>query len=65
MTNELTQEEKISLVQSKTRTYTLMQESLESYLLEETDTETIKEYEDSIEECKSIINALRAFKETC
>jgi hypothetical protein len=65
MTNELTQEEKISLVQSKTRTYILMQESLESYLLEETDTETVKEYEDSIKECKSIINALKAFKETC
>jgi len=64
MTKELTQEEKTLLVESKIRTCTLMQEVLESYLLEETDLEVIKQYQDGIEEYKSIINALEAFKET-
>jgi hypothetical protein len=62
MTNEITQEEKRLLVESKIRTCTLMQESLEGYLLEETDLEVIKQYQDGIEEYKSIINALKAFK---
>jgi hypothetical protein len=64
MTKELTQEEKTLLVESKIRTCTLMQEVLESYLLEETDLDMIKQYQDGIEEYKSIINALKAFKET-
>jgi hypothetical protein len=64
MTKELTQGEKTLLVESKIRTYTLMQEVLESYLLEETDLDVIKQYQDGIEEYKSIINALKAFKET-
>jgi len=65
MTKEITEEEKSLLVESKIRTCTLMQEVLESYLLEETDLDMIKQYQDGIEEYKSIINALRAFKETC
>ena len=64
MTKEITEEEKTLLVESKIRTCTLMQEVLESYLLEETDLEVIKQYQDGIEEYKSIINALEAFKET-
>jgi len=62
MTKELTQEEKSLLVESKIRTCILMQEVLESYLLEETDLDVIKQYQDGIEEYKSIINALKAFK---
>jgi len=62
MTKELTQEEKSLLVESKIRTCILMQEVLESYLIEETDLDVIKQYQDSIEEYKSIINALKAFK---
>ena len=65
MTNEITGEEKNLLVESKIRTCTLMQEVLESYLLEETDVDVIKQYQDGIEEYKNIINALKAFKETC
>jgi|694.fasta_scaffold150246_1 hypothetical protein len=65
MTKELTQGEKTLLVESKIRTCTLMQEALESYLLEETDPDVIKQYQDGIEEYKNIINALKAFKETC
>lgn len=65
MAKEITEEEKSLLVESKIRTCTLMQEVLESYLLEETDLDMIKQYQDGIEEYKSIINALRAFKETC
>lgn len=65
MTKEITEEEKSLLVESKIRTCTLMQEVLESYLLEETDLDMIKQYQDGIEEYKSIINALKAFKETC
>jgi hypothetical protein len=42
-----------------------MQEALESYLLEEIDVDVIKQYQDGIEEYKNIINALKAFKETC
>jgi len=62
MTNELTQEEKSLLVESKIRTCILMQEVLERYLLEETDLNVIKQYQNGIEEYKSIINALKAFK---
>lgn len=62
MTKEVTQEEKSLLVESKIRTCTLMQEVLESYLLEETDIDMIKQYQDGIEEYKNIINALKAFK---
>jgi hypothetical protein len=65
MTKEITDEEKSLLVESKIRTCTLMQEVLESYLLEETDVDVIKQYQDGIEEYKNIINALKAFKETC
>jgi hypothetical protein len=65
MTKEITDEEKSLLVESKIRTCTLMQEVLESYLLEETDVDMIKQYQDGIEEYKNIINALKAFKETC
>jgi hypothetical protein len=65
MTKEITDEEKSLLVESKIRTCTLMQEALESYLLEETDVDVIKQYQDGIEEYKNIINALKAFKETC
>ena len=65
MTKEITEEEKSLLVESKIRTCTLMQEVLESYLLEETDLDVIKQYQDGIEEYKNIINALKAFKETC
>ena len=65
MTKEITDEEKSLLVESKIRTCTLMQEVLESYLLEETDLEMINHYQDSVEEYKNIINALKAFKETC
>jgi hypothetical protein len=65
MTKEITDEEKSLLVESKIRTCTLMQEVLESYLLEETDLDVIKQYQDGIEEYKNIINALKAFKETC
>ena len=62
MTKEVTQEEKSLLVESKIRTCTLMQEVLETYLLEEIDLDTIKQYQDGIEEYKNIINALQAFK---
>lgn len=63
MSNELTQEEKSLLVKSKIRTCTLMQEVLESYLLEETDLDIIKQYQDGIEECKNIINSFKEFQE--
>ena len=62
MTKEITEEEKSLLVESKVRTCTLMQEVLESYLLEETDLDMIKQYQDGIEEYKNIINALEVFK---
>ena len=62
MTKEITEEEKSLLVESKIRTCTLMQEVLESYLLEETDLDMIKQYQDGIEEYKNIINALEVFK---
>jgi len=62
MTKWLTQEEKTLLVESKIRTCTLMQEVLESYLLEETDLDVIKQYQDGIEEYKNIINAFQSFK---
>ena len=65
MGNNLTREEKVSLVNSKISTCTIMQENLETYILEETDLGAIKKYQDSIEEYKSIINALKAFKEIC
>ena len=65
MTNEITREEKSLIVESKIRTCTLMQEALEGYLLEEIDVDVIKQYQDGIEEYKNIINALKAFKETC
>ena len=65
MENSLTREEKVSLVNSKINTCTIMQENLETYILEETDLGAIKKYQDSIEEYKSIINALKAFKEIC
>lgn len=64
MTNELTQEEKISLVESKIRTCTLMKESLENYLIDETDLEIIKQYTDGIEEYTNTINTLKVVKET-
>jgi hypothetical protein len=63
MTNEITEEEKVLLVESKIRTCILMQETLENYLLEETDLEMIEQYENGIEEYKNIINALQAFRE--
>lgn len=62
MAKEIIPEEKILLVESKIRTCTLMQEVLETYLLEETDLGMLKEYQDSVEEYKSIINAFEAFK---
>jgi hypothetical protein len=62
MTNEITREEKSLLVESKIRTCTLMQETLENYLLEETDLEMTEQYQNSIEEYKNIIKALQAFK---
>ena len=64
MTKEMTKEEKTLLIESKIRTCAVMQETLEGYLLEETDTDLIKQYEDGIQEYKSIINALEVFKET-
>lgn len=39
-----------------------MQEVLESYLLEETDLDMIKQYQDSIEEYKNTINTLEVYK---
>jgi len=63
MPKEITQEEKTFLVESKLRTCVLMQQSLESYMLDETDPDVVKEYQDSIEEYKSIIEALEVFKE--
>lgn len=65
MENNLTREEKVSLVNSKINTCIIMQENLETYVLEETNLGVVKEYQDSIEEYKSIINALKAFKEIC
>lgn len=63
MPKEITEEEKTLLVESKLRTCMLMQESLESYVLEETDPDIIKQYQDSIEEYKNIIEVLKVFKE--
>ena len=63
MPKEITEEEKTLLVESKLRTCMLMQESLESYVLEETDPDIIKQYQDSIEEYKNIIKVLKVFKE--
>jgi Asp/Glu/hydantoin racemase len=63
MPKEITEEEKTLLVESKLRTCMLMQESLESYVLEETDPDIIKQYQDSIEEYKNVIEVLKVFKE--
>jgi Asp/Glu/hydantoin racemase len=63
MPKEITEEEKTLLVESKLRTCMLMQESLENYVLEETDPDIIKQYQDSIEEYKNIIEVLKVFKE--
>lgn len=65
MSNELTQEEKALLVESKIRTCAAMQESMETYALEETDLEIVQEYRDKAEDYKNIINVLKVFKETC
>lgn len=65
MSNELTREEKVLLVESKIRTCTTMQESMETYALEETDLEIAQEYRDKVEDYKNIINVLKVFKETC
>jgi hypothetical protein len=65
MSNELTREEKILLVESKIRTCTTMQESIETYVIEETDLEIAQEYRDKVEDYKNIINVLKVFKETC
>ena len=65
MANELTREEKISLVESKIRTCATMQESLESYVLEETDQILKEAYTIKAEDYKNIIKALEVFKETC
>lgn len=62
MTKEITDEEKSLLVESKIRTCILMQETIESYLLEETDLEIINQYQKDIEDYKSIINALQEFR---
>ena len=65
MSNELTREEKIAQVESKIRTCTTMQESMEVYALEETDLEIAQQYRDKVEDYKNIINVLKVFKETC
>jgi hypothetical protein len=65
MSNELTQEEKIAQVESKIRTCTTMQESMEIYASEENDPEIAQRYRDKIEDYKNIINVLKVFKETC
>jgi tRNA A37 N6-isopentenylltransferase MiaA len=65
MTNELTQEEKTSLVESKIRTCATMQESLESYVVEETEQALKEAYRIKAEDYKNIIKALEVFKETC
>lgn len=65
MSNELTREEKVLLVESKIRTCTTMQESMETYALEETDLEIAQKYRDKAEDYKNIINVLKVFKETC
>ena len=65
MSNELTQEEKVLLVESKIRTCTAMQESMETYALEEPDLEIAQKYRDKVEDYKNIINVLKVFKETC
>lgn len=65
MAKELTREEKISLVESKIRTCATMQESLESYVLQETEQELKEAYATKAEDYKNIIKALEVFKETC
>jgi hypothetical protein len=65
MPNELTREEKIAQVESKIRTCTTMQESMEVYASEEIDLEIAQGYRDKIEDYKNIINVLKVFKETC
>jgi hypothetical protein len=65
MSNELTQEEKIAQVESKIRTCTTMQESMEVYASEESDLEVAQMYRDKVEDYKNIINVLKVFKETC
>jgi hypothetical protein len=42
-----------------------MQESMETYALEETDLEIAQKYRDKVEDYKNIINVLKVFKETC
>jgi biopolymer transport protein ExbD len=64
MSKEITEEEKTLLVESKLRTCELMQQALESYVLEETDPDVVRQYQDSIEEYKNIIEVLKVFKET-
>jgi hypothetical protein len=64
MSNELTREEKVLLVESKIRTCTTMQESIETYVIEETDLEIAQGYRDKVEDYKNIINVLKVFKET-
>ena len=65
MTNKLTREEKVSLVESKIRTCAIMQESLQSYSLEETEQALKEAYRNKAEDYKNIIKALEVFKETC
>lgn len=65
MSYELTQEEKVLLVESKIRTCTAMQESMETYASEEADLGTAQEYRDKAEDYRNIINVLKVFKETC
>ena len=65
MANELTREEKVSLVESKMRTCATMQESLESYSREETEQALKEAYAIKAEDYKNIIKALEVFKETC
>ena len=65
MSNELTREDKISLVESKIRTCATMQESMEIYASEEADLEIAQGYRDKVEDYKNIINVLKVFKETC
>lgn len=61
----LSLQEKLDMIESKLSCAIGMKETIEYDLEEELDEETRVQLEQALVEYKNIINALRAFKETC
>ena len=61
----LSLQEKLDMIESKLSCAIGMKETIEYDLEEELDEETRVQLERALVEYKNIINALRAFKETC